>query len=197
MMDRNRKVALAIGLVLLWIGLAYWQWGGMAEPVRVPLTNVSGVGGAVHRQTAQQAGLRVNLELLAAARTQRETSFTAPRNIFAVPRADGTLPVTGEIAGISPPEQVSQQTVEQQAAALELAQYRYLGFVRIGEATDRRQNMAVLSKDDEVVVRRAGQALEPHLVVKAVTPENVTLRNTQAHLDHTVPLMEEAVPVQP
>ena len=59
------------------------------------------------------------------------------------------------------------------------------------------RNMAVLTENDEVVVGRAGQHLERHLVVKSVSPESVTLRDLQAHIDHTVPLTEEAAGPSP
>ncbi|MBI3357504.1 MAG: hypothetical protein HY038_12185, partial [Nitrospirae bacterium] len=41
-MDPKRKAVLATVLVTVWVGLALWQWGALEEPVRVPLTNVTG-----------------------------------------------------------------------------------------------------------------------------------------------------------
>ncbi|MBI3357543.1 MAG: hypothetical protein HY038_12390, partial [Nitrospirae bacterium] len=136
-------------------------------------------------------GLRVNLELLASARTQREATFTAPRNIFAVPRPDGTLPVDNEAAQVNQQNPVSEQASLQQAAAAELSQYRYLGFLRMGETRKKNRDIAVLSKNDDVLVVKVGDHVEDHLVLKAITEESVTIRDTGARIDQTVPLSEE------
>jgi hypothetical protein len=141
--------------------------------------------------------LRVHLEQLASARTQREATFTAPRNIFAAAGSDGALSAAGDGSDGGQPNQVSEQALQQQAASLELDQYRYLGFVRMGESAKSTGNTAVLSKNEEVMIGRVGQHLERHLVVKAITPESVTLRDTQARVDHTVPLTEDAAGPQP
>lgn len=196
-MERNRKAGIAIGLVLLWGGVAYWQWEGLPEPVRVPLVNVSGATPAGMRRPTQSAGFRVHLEQLDAARTQRQATFTTPRNIFALPGSDGTLTIPGQIAGTANSDQPSAQDLQRQAALLELAQYQYLGFVRMGGAVNGIGNTAVLSKNEDVMIGKVGQHLERHLVVKAITPESVTLRDTQARVDHTVSLTEDAAGPQP
>lgn len=190
-MDTKRKAILALGLIVVWGWLAYWQWGAMPEPIHVPLVHVSGSAAPGRRSPSQSGELRVNLELLASAQMQRETTFTAPRNIFAVPLPDGTLPVAGGAVTESPASPVSEEALQQQVAMVEMTQYRYLGFVRMGESTDHRRTVAILSKNDEVIVGRAGQHLEPHLLVKAVTPESVTLRDTQVRVDHVVSLTED------
>jgi len=196
-MDANRKALIAIGLVALWGGVAYWQWGMLPEPVRMPLANTSGPASSLARPISRTGGLRVHLELLASARTQREATFATPRNIFAAPGSDGTLSAGGDGSGSGQPEQASEQAAQQQAASLELDQYRYLGFVRMGEWAKSAGNTAVLSKNEEVMIGRVGQHLERYLVVKAITPESVTLRDTQARVDHTVPLTEDAAEPQP
>ena len=195
-MEVQRKTLMAIGLIALWGGVAYWQWGMLPKSVHVPLVNVSGAVSPVSRSVPRSGGLRVHLEQLASVPTQREGTFTAPRNIFVLPGSDETVSVAGDVAG-GTSGQVSEQTLLQQAAALELAQYRYLGFVRMGESVKSVGNTAVLSKNEEVMIGRAGQHIDRHLVVKTVTPDSVTLRDIQARVDHTVPLTEDAVSPQP
>ncbi len=192
-MDAKKKTALAVLLGLTWVGIVLWQWDAFQEPVRVPLTNVSGTSPA-HQVKDKSAGLRVNLELLASARTQREATFTAPRNIFAVPRADGTLPVGNAAIPTSAEVQPSEQALAQQQAASDVAQYHYLGFLRMGEY--RKKDIAVLSKNEEVVVVKVGERVEDHLVLKAITPDNVTIRDTGTRTDQTLPLLEDP-PAQP
>lgn len=190
-MDAKKKTILASGLGLLWVGLAVWQWGALKEPVRVPLTNVTGPASSGQLTKTKASGLRVHLELLASARTQREATFTAPRNIFAVPSPDGTFPVGTDAVQVSRQDSSSEQALLQQAAAAELAQYRYLGFLRMGESRMKNKDIAVLSKDEDVVVVKVGDHVEEHLVLKAITPESVTIRDTGTRIDQTVPLSEE------
>ncbi len=196
-MDAKRKGLIAIGLVALWGGVAYWQWGALPDPVRMPLANTSGPASSLAHPLSRAGGLRVHLDQLASARTQREATFTAPRNIFAASGSNGTLSAAGDGTDGGQSNQVSEQALQQQSASLELEQYRYLGFVRMGESAKGTGNTAVLSKNEEVMIGRVGQHLERHLVVKAITPESVTLRDTQARVDHTVPLTEDAAEPQP
>ena len=191
-MDARRKLSLAIVLFLAWAGLAIWQWGSWKEPVRVPLTNVAGIASPARQIQAKGSGLHVNLERLASARTDRETTFTAPRNIFALPSSDGTFPI-----GLEMDEQVVRQDASpellgpEQVMSAELAQYKYLGFLRLGNSRTRGREIAVLSKNEEVMVGKVGDRVEDHLLLKVITPESVTIRNTGTHIDQTVPLSEE------
>ncbi|ULA65151.1 MAG: hypothetical protein LZF86_190452 [Nitrospira sp.] len=196
-MDAKRKALIAIGLLVLWGGIAYRQWGALPDPARLPLVNTSGPVSSLTASTSRVGGLRVHLEQLASARTQREAMFTAPRNIFAAPGSDGTSSAVSDGLDGGQPAQVSEQALQSQAGSPELEHYRYLGFVRMSESPTSIGNTAVLSKDEEVVIGRIGQRLEQHLVVKAITPESVTLRDTQTRLDYTVLLMEEAAEGEP
>lgn len=195
-MDARKKTFLAAALGLIWMGVALWQWDAFTEPMRVPLTHVSGLPSAGQAAREKAGGLQVNLGLLASARTQREATFTTPRNIFAFPRADGTLPVGTEAVPPVPTETISDQALAQQAAMVELAQYRYLGYLRMGAGHKQNKAMAVLSKNEEVVVVKVGEHVEGHLLLKAITAESVTIRDTGAKVEHTLPLSEEP-PVQP
>lgn len=193
MRDKNKQIVLAAGLGLSWIGVALWQWETFQEPVRAPLTNVSGVASVGKPAKNKTAALRVNLELLASARAQREATFTTPRNVFAVPRQDGTLTVGREIGeGLeAAPMPVLETGLAQQATAAS-SPYRYLGFMRMGEGRKSARDVAILSKDEEVVVVKVGDHVEDRLVLKKITPESVTMMDTAAHLEHTVPLSEES-----
>ncbi len=42
MMTNQKKIATLAALGLLWGGIVAWEWLAVEEPVRVPLTNVSG-----------------------------------------------------------------------------------------------------------------------------------------------------------
>jgi hypothetical protein len=195
-MDVKRKPIVAAVLGMLWVSLAIWQWGGMEEPVRVPLTNVSGRLSSSTAGRPTTAGLRVNLELLDAAKAQREKAFTVQRNIFASPASGGAPQSGGDPGSLQALDPNSERALQQQAAMAELSQYRYLGFLRMADGRKRHAHMAVLSKNEEVVVAKVGDRIDQGLVLKTITPEKVVIRDTGTRIEQTVPLSEEP-PVQP
>jgi hypothetical protein len=189
----QKKIAALVALGLLWGGIIAWEWLAVEEPVRVPLANVSGPASTSRATRGTVDGLHVQLDLLAAARTQREMTFTLPRNIFAPPRPDDS-----GVARANQPEfdPEAEQALRQQEVLDGLAQFHYLGFVRMEEGWRKKGELAVLTKNDDLHVVRTGETVEDHVVVKAITQESVTLQDRQSRVEHTVLLSEEA-PVQP
>jgi hypothetical protein len=192
-MEARNKMILATSLIVLWVGLAAWQWRFMEEPARLPLTNITGFASSGHQVERMGNSWRVNLGLLASAGFQREARFTAPRNIFAVPRPDGSLPLSQSLALENAQESVSNEIVAEQVEAEESAQYRYLGFLRMGESRQKNNAMAVLRKNDEVMMLKVGDHVDNHLILRAITAESVTMRDTETRIDKTVLLSEETV----
>ena len=198
--DQKKRILAAV-LILLWGGVAFWQWRSWEEPVHVPLTNVTGPATVGQPAATKGTGSRVKIELLASADAQRKATFTTPRNIFAVPTSDGTLPVPPEQGVGNKPEPgaengqppVPEKTVQQQITEAQVAPYRYLGFLRMGE--NRQKDMAVLGKDDEVMVLKVGDHVEEHLVIKAITSESVTFHDTATRVNQTVQLSDD-LPVE-
>ena len=184
----QKKVAALATLGLLWGGIVVWEWLAVEEPVRVPLTNVSGPASTPRAPRGTADGLHVQLDLLAAARTQQEMTFTPPRNIFAPPRPDDSEPAS---TNRSESDAGSEQALRQQAALAGLALFHYLGFVRMEEGLRKKGAMAVLTKNDDLHVVRAGETIEAHVVVKAITQESVTLQDRQSRVEHTVLLSKE------
>jgi hypothetical protein len=190
----NQKKGLVLATIgLLWGGILAWEWLAVEEPVRVPLTNVSGLASSARARRGTVDGLHVQLDLLAAARTQREMTFTPPRNIFAPPRPDDSGATRANQSEFDPG---SEQALRQQEVLAGLAQFHYLGFVRMEEGWRKKGELAVLTKNDDLHVVRTGETVEDHVVVKAITQESVTLQDRQSRVEHTVLLSEEA-PVQP
>lgn len=185
MNGRQRKVAALAVLGLTWAGLLAWQFLTWEEPTRVPLTNVSGPKAGALQTRGASGTLHVQLELLAAARSQREMVFATPRNIFALPVVAGT--------GEGGPAELSDLALRQQAAAAELAQFHYLGFVRMGEPWQKKQDLAVLTKNDDLHLVKKGETVENHVLVKAITQEAVTLQDRDSRVEYTVMLSEEPV----
>src|SRR6266850_3004753 len=193
MTTNQKKIAALVALGLLWGGIIAWEWLAVEEPVRVPLANVSGPASTPRTTRGTVDGLHVQLDLLAAARTQREMTFTLPRNIFAPPRPDDS-----GVARANQPEfdPEAEQALRQQEVLAGLAQFHYLGFVRMEEGWRKKGELAVLTKNDDLHVVRTGETVEDNVVVKAITQESVTLQDRQSRVEHTVLLSEEA-PLQP
>ena len=189
----QKKITALVGLGLLWGGIVAWEWLTVEEPERVPLMNVSGLASTPRPTPGRVDGLHVQLNFLAATRTQREMTFTPPRNIFASPRADDSGAVYANRPEV---DAGSEQALRQQAALAGLALFHYLGFVRLDEVSRKKGEMAVLTKEDDLHVVRIGETVEDHVVVKAITHESVTLLDRQSRVEHMVVLSEEA-PVQP
>ena len=194
MMTMNqKKVAALATLGLLWGGILAWEWLAVEEPLRVPLTNVSGPASTPLARRGTVDGLHVQLDLLAAARTQRGMTFTPPRNIFAPPRPDDSGTARADQSELDPG---SERARHRQVALDRLEQFHYLGFVHMEEGWRKNNELAVLTKNDDLHVVRAGETVEDHVVVKAITQESVTLQDRQSRVEHTVLLSEEA-PLQP
>ncbi len=188
-MDTKTKTILAASLIFLWAGLAVWQWRLLQEPIRVPLTNVTGHQSVGPHAATGRTGLRINLNLLTSTGLQRHATFTEPRNIFAVSRPDGTFAAGNDPASVNQPS-TSAETLTQQEDALE--QYQYLGFFRVGETGRKNKEIALLKREDEVLMLKVGDRVDDRLILKAINSENVTIRNTDTYMDQTVPLSEES-----
>ena len=178
--NRRKKILILAALGSLWAALGLWQFMSLEEPVRIPLANVSGP--AAPPAHAGADNLQVHLDLLAAARTQREMVFATPRNIFALPSVT---------INASAPAELPDAALQQQAVATDLSQFHYLGFVRTGDEWQKKQDMAVLTKNDDLHVVKAGETIDKHVVVKTITQESVTLVDRDSRLEYTVLLSEE------
>ena len=189
----QKKIAALAGLALLWGGILVSGWLSVEEPVRVPLTNVSGSGSTSRGTRGAVDELRVQLDLLASARTQRDMTFTPPRNIFAPPRLDDTGVTRANRPEIEPG---SGQALLQEAVLAGLSQFHYLGFVRMEDGWRKKGELAVLTKNDDLHLVRTGEIVEDQVMVKTITEESVTLRDRRSRVEYTVLLSEEA-PLQP
>ena len=191
MMTNQKQLLVLLVLGGVWAGLLMWRLVGTEEPARVPLVHVAGQ--SAHQTVARgKTGtpLRVDLDLLAASRTQREGTFTTPKNIFSLVRSDGPQTASSESplpvdVPLTPEEELSQQ-----ATVAELAQFRYLGYFYLGSLRQEGREIALLVKNDDLHVVRAGEIIQQRVLVKTITPTAVTLQETHSRVEQTVPLAE-------
>ena len=196
-MTRRSQWLILVLLLGIWAGVAFWIMAAAPEPQRVPLTYVTGKADRAKVSRPQAgAGLKVNLDLLAAGRRRTEEAFVAPKNIFAplptekvVPtrakRPAPTPPAAPAVAAPAVPPPPSPEELAAQAARQELAQFRYLGYL----SRDGNEQ-AFLSKGKELYIVRNDEMIEQRVRVKSVTPTGVTLQEPRSQVERMVPLVE-------
>jgi len=196
-MTRRSQWLILVLLLGIWAGVAFWIMAAAPEPQRVPLAYVTGKADRAKVSRPQAgAGLKVNLDLLAAGRRRTEEAFVAPKNIFAplptekraLAHAKRRTPVPTTAPAVTAPAvppPPSPEELAAQAARQELAQFRYLGYLSRG---GRQQ--AFLSKGKDLYIVRSDETIEQRVLVKAVTPTGVTLQEPRSQVERTVPLVE-------
>ncbi len=190
-MDATKKMMTAGSLILVWGALAVSQWNLFDAPVRVPLTNVTGPAVGSRQADGRGGGLHVNLSVLKTTAMQRDTTYVPPRNIFTMTAVEETRPANDTVATADSEAAPSTETLTEQGGAVESEQIRYLGFLRIEEGPRSSQSVAVLRKDDDVLVLKAGDRIDDRLVLKQITAESVTVRDPGMRVEHTVGLSDE------
>ncbi len=194
----RRSQWLALFLLLgVWAGVAIWVIAAAPEPQRVPLVYVTGKADRTKASRPQSGtGLKVNLDLLTAARRRAEEAFVAPKNIFAPLPTEKVVPTRAKrpapapppapaVAAPAVPPPPSPEELAAQAARQELAQFRYLGYL----SRDGNEQ-AFLSKGKELYIVRSDEIIEQRVRVKSVTPTGVTLQEPRSQVERMVPLVE-------
>jgi len=196
----NTRAKWAAVLLLggLWAGLALWGGVFAPEPERVPLKYVTGQKASREAgRSKAETGLKIRMDLLEAGRRQAEGAFAAPKNIFA-PLLPEKSRERGAVARRTPPPPPSKsepspippgptpEELAAQAALSELGQFRYLGYL-----SRQGRDEVFLSKGKDLHIVRAGDTIEPRVLVKAVTPKDVILQETRSQVEKTILLAGE------
>lgn len=196
MNPRMQNVLLPL-LGVVWAGLALWVFVAGPEEQHVPLKHVTGQKAPRESGRSQAAQtFKVRVDLLDAARRQAETAFGTPKNIFASLPADETKPKVAMVHRAPPPPPKVEapavlpgptpEELAAQAAQAELTQFRYLGYL----SRQGRQE-AFLSKGKDLHIVRTGDTIEQRVLVKTVTPTDVTLQETRSQVEKKVLLAGE------
>ncbi len=189
---KQHQVLVLGALLTLWAGVIFWTGFMSEEPARVPLVNVSGSAkGRLLSSGNTPGAMRVNLELLEANRAGREADFKSPKNIFDLYR-----PAEGRAIPAEPPPmsriepQPSPEVMGQQQAWQELAQFRYLGYLQMGHSSRVGEEVALVSKNEMLHTVRVGETIEGRILVKSITPTELTLQETRSQVEQRLPLKE-------
>ncbi|MCS6288461.1 MAG: hypothetical protein H8K10_05715 [Nitrospira sp.] len=169
---------------------------------------------------ASSGNLHVHLERLAAIKGQREATFSTPRNIFAslLPPepvvAPPPAPRRGRGRGLAKPPSPAEEPVveapqneeqepmveepkgptpeeiERLRIATELNQFRYVGFMAVGGGSQKKKNMAVVVKNDEMHVVQVGEVIAGEVLVKAVSMSEITLQDVASKITQVIPVTD-------
>lgn len=209
----KNQILLLSSLMALWIGLLIWQFGYSTEPERVPLTHVSGPkASSPAAQTPAAGSLQVHLERLDAIKGQRQATFSTPRNIFASllpPPEPVSIPAPAPRRGRpratakpAPPAETADPAVEEEKGpsaediarlriTTELNLYRYVGFMAMGDGSQKKKTMAVVVKDDEMHLLQVGDTIAGEVLVKAMSPTEITLQHLSSKITQQIPVTND------
>lgn len=224
-MSRSNKnqVLLLVVLLASWAAVLLWQFAHPTEQERVPLKNVSGAVTSAKAAPAPSSGggLHVNLERLTEITGQRSATFSTPRNIFASlsppvapppvvaagsssrrPRAPRAAPAPVEPAAEEAqppeePEEVSKEKLDRLRVTAELNQFRYLGFMKVGDNRQGQNATAVLVKNEEMHLVHSGETIAKQVLVKSISPTEITLQDLTTKIVQVIPVIEEVPPPAP
>ncbi len=197
MTTEQQQIALFGVLLLVWAGAIGWTMLSTDEPRRVPLANVSGIA----RGTSLAAGsgntiLRVHLAQLKQSHAQRAAASPSSKNIFELQRSDQILvepPPPPSPPEDGPPDIVepSAEDLQAESAWAELGQFRYLGYLELGEQGRERDEVALLARQDMLHTVRRGEIIGVGILVAAITPDTVILRHTASQIEQQLTLSDE------
>lgn len=119
----------------------------------------------------------VVLAVLPSLRRLQEPVVEAPQN-------EEEEPTVEEPKGPTPEE------IERLRIATELNQFRYVGFMAVGGGSQKKKNMAVVVKNDEMHVVQVGEVIAGEVLVKAVSMSEITLQDVASKITQVIPVTD-------
>lgn len=89
------------------------------------------------------------------------------------------------------PKGPTPEEIERLRIATELNQYRYVGFMAVGGGAQKKKNMAVVVKNDEMHVVQAGEVIGGEVLVKDVSQKEVTLQDVASKITQVIPVTDD------
>jgi hypothetical protein len=179
---RDRKTTVLVVLAAAWLGLVAYRIATHEPPRTAPLTFVKGTTASPATARTADARLRVRVDLLNPPRAAVGT----PRNLFApieVYRPPPPPPLPPPPPVLPPPPPPTPEELAAQRARAELAQYRYLVYLRRGG-----RDVAFIARGSDLFQIGRGELLVGGIVLKDVTPAYIVLVEPQTQIELTVAL---------
>jgi hypothetical protein len=86
----------------------------------------------------------------------------------------------------------SAEDIERLRIATELNLYRYVGFMAVGNGPQKKKAMAVVVKDEEMHLLQIGDTIGGEVLVKAVSPTEITLQHLVSKITQVIPATNES-----
>ena len=89
------------------------------------------------------------------------------------------------------PKGPTPEEIERLRIATELNQYRYVGFMAVGGGSQKKKNMAVVVKNDEMHVVQVGEVIGGEVLVKDVSQKDITLQDVASKITQVIPVTDD------
>ncbi|MBS0169833.1 MAG: hypothetical protein JSR62_05720 [Nitrospira sp.] len=89
------------------------------------------------------------------------------------------------------PKGPTPEEIERLRIATELNQFRYVGFMAVGGGTQKKKNMAVVVRNDEMHVVQVGEVIGGEVLVKDVSQKNITLQDVASKITQVIPVTDD------
>ncbi len=89
------------------------------------------------------------------------------------------------------PKGPTPEEIERLRIATELNQYRYVGFMAVGGGAQKKKNMAVVVKNDEMHVVQVGEVIGGDVLVKDVSLKEITLQDVGSKITQVIPVTDD------
>jgi hypothetical protein len=97
---------------------------------------------------------------------------------------------TEEEPTVEEPKGPTPEEIERLRIATELNQFRYVGFMAVGGGSQKKKNMAVVVKNDEMHVVQVGEVIAGEVLVKAVSMSEITLQDVASRITQVIPVTD-------
>ncbi|ODT43914.1 MAG: hypothetical protein ABS70_06810 [Nitrospira sp. SCN 59-13] len=89
------------------------------------------------------------------------------------------------------PKGPTPEEIERLRIATELNQFRYVGFMAVGGGSQKKKNMAVVVKNDEMHVVQVGEVIGGEVLVKDVSLKEITLQDVGSKITQVIPVTDD------
>ncbi|MBA5874315.1 MAG: hypothetical protein GDA66_07155 [Nitrospira sp. CR1.2] len=89
------------------------------------------------------------------------------------------------------PKGPTPEEIERLRIATELNQFRYVGFMAVGGGAQKKKNMAVVVKNDEMHVVQTGEVIGGEVLVKEVSQKEITLQDVGSKITQVIPVTDD------
>ncbi len=89
------------------------------------------------------------------------------------------------------PKGPTPEEIERLRIATELNQFRYVGFMAVGGGAQKKKNMAVVVKNDEMHVVQVGEVIGGEVLVKDVSQKDITLQDVASKITQVIPVTDD------